>query len=91
MDNFILDNDVINEMKNQKYIYVQGCNCLSNIVEPTGTKPYRHINFFHQSRISILLGYAIITVLLFSQNSAARVTLTFKCRINQSQTSLSPD
>ena len=52
--------------------------CLSNIGvgcrKNRNEALHRHINsFFHRSRMSTLLGYAIITVLLFSHNSAIQV------------------
>ena len=77
-DGLILLNDkAIIEMEKLKVHMRKGC--LSNIGVSCGTNRnealHRHINsFFHRSRMSTLLAYAIITVLLFSHNSAVEVT-----------------
>ena len=77
-DRLLLLNDkAINEI--EKLIVHMCKGCLSNIGVGYGTNRnealHKHINsFFHRSRMSTLLAYAIITVLLFSHNSAVEIT-----------------
>lgn len=57
--------------------------CLSNIGVGCGTNRnqalHRHINsFFHQSRMSTILAYALIIVLLFSHNCSSSSESMFK-------------
>ena len=73
---FLLNNKAINEIEKLKVHMRKGC--LSNIGVSCGTNRnealHRHINsFFHRSRMSTLLAYAIITVLLFAHNSAVEI------------------
>ena len=73
----LLNNKAINEIEKLKVHMRKGC--LSNIGVGCGTNRnealHKHINsFFHRSRMSTLLAYAIITVLLFSHNSAVEIT-----------------
>ena len=68
-----MNREVLNEIDKLKVHIMKGC--LSNIEVGCGTNRnealYIHINsFFHQSRISILLAYALMTVLIYSHNSA---------------------
>ena len=71
-----MNSKAIDEIEKLKVHIQKGC--LSNIGVGCGTNRnealHRHINsFFHRSRMSTLLGYAIITVLLFSHNSAIQI------------------
>ena len=68
----LLNNEALNEIEKLKVHIMKGC--LSNIEVGCGTNRnealHKHMNsFFHQSRISILLAYALMTVLIYSHNS----------------------
>ena len=73
----LLNDKAVNEVEKLKEHIRKGC--LSNIGVGCGTNRnealHRHLNsFFHRSRISTLLAYAFITVLLFSHNSSVENT-----------------
>lgn len=72
----LLNDGAINEIIKLKVHIRKGC--LSNIEVGCGTNQnealHRHINsFFYQSRISMLLAYALMTVLIYSHNSAQQI------------------
>jgi len=72
----LLNDGAINEIEKLKVHIRKGC--LSNIEVGCGTNQnevlHRHINsFFYQSRISMLLAYALMTVLIYSHNSAQQI------------------
>lgn len=67
----LLNSKAVHEVEKLKEHMRKGC--LSNIGVGCGTNRnealHRHINsFFHRSRLSTILAYALITVLLFSHN-----------------------
>ena len=70
----LLNNKDINEIEKLKVHMGKGC--LSNIGVGCGINRNEalHKLFFHRSRMSTLLAYAIITVLLFSHNSSIEIT-----------------
>jgi len=68
----LFSSETLHEIEKLKFHITKGC--LSNIEVGCGTNRnealHRHMNsFFHQSRISILLAYALMTVLIYSHNS----------------------
>ena len=72
----VLTNAANEEIEKLKVHINKGC--LSNIGVGCGTNRnealHRHINsFFHQSKMSILLAYALMTVLLHSHNSCVQI------------------
>ena len=68
----ILSSETLHEIEKLKVHIKKGC--LSSIEVGCGTNRnealHRHLNsFYHQSRISILLAYALMSVLIYSHNS----------------------
>ena len=70
----LLNNKAINEIEKLKVHNYAQKGCLSNIGVGCGNEALHINSFFHRSRMSTLLAYAIITVLLFSHNSAVEIT-----------------
>ena len=72
----LLNGGALNEIEKLEVHIRKGC--LSNIEVGCETNRnealHRHINsFFYQSRISMLLAYALMTVLIYSHNSAQQI------------------
>ena len=72
----LLKDGAVNEIDKLRVHIRKGC--LSNIEVGCGTNRnealHKHINsFFYQSRISMLLAYALMTVLLYSHNSTQQI------------------